>query len=375
MYAKKKPGIFLVIAAILLYLISVASFLAYQYFVVLRYNLRANPGIPTMLALAVGFLALVFTLISRKSKGAAIPAAILGVAVMVVAIFGLLEMNKFAPFRLMRTDQFLYSRIQTRINGSRAVFYLPSPFAQYVMHLLSGLFVLIHAIRLRMVPEEEAEAYIPASTSAYEGHTAASERSAYAAANAYESAELFTGSIGKMIVLTIITFCIYGLVWQYRLTRNMRIVAREDRRCTGEFLLQLFVPFYMLYWYHKRARTFAEGVRQDGWYAEDRSTLYVILGLIGLGIVNICLMQDDCNKLAAGTLARLDQSAAASASVYAATSAAGPAPATAATKSAPAGGDPEDVMQLIKDLARLHEQGILTDEEFEQKKAQLLAKL
>jgi hypothetical protein len=48
----------------------------------------------------------------------------------------------------------------------------------------------------------------------------------------------------------------------------------------------------------------------------------------------------------------------------------GPAPAAAAP--APAGGISGDAMTRLKELGQLHEQGVLTDEEFAQQKAKLL---
>jgi hypothetical protein len=47
-----------------------------------------------------------------------------------------------------------------------------------------------------------------------------------------------------------------------------------------------------------------------------------------------------------------------------------PAPAPA---SASSGGISSDAMQKLKELGQLHEQGILTDDEFEQQKQRLLA--
>jgi Short C-terminal domain len=45
----------------------------------------------------------------------------------------------------------------------------------------------------------------------------------------------------------------------------------------------------------------------------------------------------------------------------------------AAPASAPSGGISADAMQKLQDLGKLHEQGILTDEEFAQQKQRLLA--
>jgi putative oligomerization/nucleic acid binding protein len=50
-----------------------------------------------------------------------------------------------------------------------------------------------------------------------------------------------------------------------------------------------------------------------------------------------------------------------------------PAPPPAAPQAPPMAGPSSDAIDRLKELAQLHEQGVLTDQEFDQQKARLLA--
>ena len=62
-----------------------------------------------------------------------------------------------------------------------------------------------------------------------------------------------------------------------------------------EIVLMLFLPFLGIFLAEKK---FAEGCAAKGIPHTDNSILYLILGLIGLGIVGDCMLQNDLNKLA-----------------------------------------------------------------------------
>jgi hypothetical protein len=62
-----------------------------------------------------------------------------------------------------------------------------------------------------------------------------------------------------------------------------------------EIVLMLFLPFLGFYMTEKK---FAEGCAAKGIPHKDNSVLYLVLGLVGLGIVNYCMMQSDLNKIA-----------------------------------------------------------------------------
>ena len=151
--------------------------------------------------------------------------------------------------------------------------------------------------------------------------------------------ELYSDSIAKLVILTFVTLGIYGLIWKYRLMRNVRILSFEETDCTGEFLLFLFVPFYSLYWYATRGSRISEAARMQGRTIENRGVMYLLLALFGFPIIADCIMKSDFNKLATGT------GSAAFPGVY-------------------------DVALTLERYARMCDRGVITQEEFQRKKAE-----
>ena len=151
--------------------------------------------------------------------------------------------------------------------------------------------------------------------------------------------ELYSDSIAKLVILTFVTLGIYGLVWKYRLMRNVRILSFEETNCTGEFLLFLFVPFYSLYWYATRGSRISEAARMQGRTVENKGVMYLLLALFCFPIIADCIMQSDFNRLATGT-----------------GSAAFPRV--------------DDVAFTLERYARMCDRGVITQEEFQRKKAE-----
>lgn len=102
-------------------------------------------------------------------------------------------------------------------------------------------------------------------------------------------------NIVTCILLTLITCGIYGIYWIIMMTKEA--ISVKDPADSGilEIILMLFLSFVGFYLTEKK---FAEGCAARGIPHEDRSVLYLILGILGFGIVNFCLMQNDLNKIA-----------------------------------------------------------------------------
>lgn len=102
-------------------------------------------------------------------------------------------------------------------------------------------------------------------------------------------------SIGTCVILSIVTCGIYGIVWCVKMMKEAVQVKDEKDDGLVEILLGIFlcpVGFYLA------EKKLTEGCQQKGIAHEDRSVLYIILGFIGLGIVDYILMQGDLNKIA-----------------------------------------------------------------------------
>ena len=96
------------------------------------------------------------------------------------------------------------------------------------------------------------------------------------------------------ILLSLVTCGIYGIYWAIMLAREA--VSVKDPADSGllEIVLMLFLPFIGLFLAEKK---FADGCTARGIPHSDNSVLYLILGLVGLGIVGFCMLQNDLNKI------------------------------------------------------------------------------
>jgi hypothetical protein len=97
------------------------------------------------------------------------------------------------------------------------------------------------------------------------------------------------------IILSLVTCGIYSIYWIVMLTREA--VSVKDPAYNGilEIVLMLLLPFLGFFLTEKK---FAEGCAARGIAHSDNSVVYLVLGLFGLNIVSLCLMQNDLNKLA-----------------------------------------------------------------------------
>lgn len=102
-------------------------------------------------------------------------------------------------------------------------------------------------------------------------------------------------NIVTCILLSLITCGIYSIYWVIMMAKEAVSVKDASDSALLEIVLMLFLPFLGFFMTEKK---FAEGCAARGIAHEDRSVLYLILGLVGLGIVNFCLLQSDLNKLA-----------------------------------------------------------------------------
>ena len=98
-------------------------------------------------------------------------------------------------------------------------------------------------------------------------------------------------SIGVMILLFLSTFGIYPIVWTCKFQSELKQRTGEGFGAAGHFfMLLLTFGIYNIYW------QYAAGKRLAKQGAEDRSMIYLILGLI-FPILNPFLMQNQANGI------------------------------------------------------------------------------
>lgn len=107
-------------------------------------------------------------------------------------------------------------------------------------------------------------------------------------------------SIAVAIILSIVTCGIYAIYWFIVLTDDAKIESGDSSAPSGgiAFLLSLVTcGIYGLYWAYKMGKTIAVAESKNGIPGEDNSVLYLILQLVGLGIINYALMQNSLNTI------------------------------------------------------------------------------
>lgn len=103
--------------------------------------------------------------------------------------------------------------------------------------------------------------------------------------------------IALSIVLTIITCGIYGLYWIAKVQDDSLEISKEEGTSGGMVVLLSIITcgIYFLFWMYnlgKRIDKIAEN--PDG----SSNIIYLILTICGLGIVSLCLAQNELNAKA-----------------------------------------------------------------------------
>ncbi len=187
-----------------------------------------------------------------------------------------------------------------------------------------------------------------------------------AASGAASPGEKLRCGLGKHIVLLLITFGIWYLIWIYRVTDHLNCVEGEEKRTpVNQLLLCMFVPFYSIYWTYKSAQRLDKLAQSKG-VPSDLATLCLILAIF-VSIVPPIIMQDKLNDVfAVEDGAPAQYAAAPPQETLRSTPAAEPAPAAAQQGAA------KDVMEELKGYKALLDDGVITQEDYDAKKKQLL---
>ena len=96
--------------------------------------------------------------------------------------------------------------------------------------------------------------------------------------------------------LSFVTCGIYMLYWIYRLNDEINELAQDEMAPGGGLVIILTVltcGIYGLYWYYRMGEK-CDYIAQTH---TSNNILYLVLGIFGLGIVSIALMQDTVNRV------------------------------------------------------------------------------
>lgn len=108
-------------------------------------------------------------------------------------------------------------------------------------------------------------------------------------------------NIATSIILTLVTCGIYGIYWFVVLTDDIKLSSGDESAPSGgiAFLLTIVTcGIYGIYWGYRMGKALVIAKQKNNLNAEDNSVLYLILQVLGLGIINYALMQNELNVIA-----------------------------------------------------------------------------
>ena len=107
-------------------------------------------------------------------------------------------------------------------------------------------------------------------------------------------------NIAVSIILTIVTCGIYGIYWFICLTNEVEAASEDRNMASGgvAFLLTIITcGIYGFYWAYKMGKLLMVAEEKNNLRVTDNSVVYLILQLIGFGIINYALIQNDLNEI------------------------------------------------------------------------------
>ena len=106
-------------------------------------------------------------------------------------------------------------------------------------------------------------------------------------------------SPAMVIVLYFITCGIYFYFWVYQVSKETKEFLGDDSINPGMEVLLSFVTcgLYTIYWYYKYGKLQLEMGRRAGMPDTDNSILYLILSVLGLGVISMAILQDQLNTI------------------------------------------------------------------------------
>lgn len=102
-------------------------------------------------------------------------------------------------------------------------------------------------------------------------------------------------SIAMAIILSIVTCGIYMFYWIYKLNNEVNELAEDPNALGGGMVVFLSIitcGIYYFYWLYKMGQK-CDYISQT---QSHNAILFLVLGIFGLGIVSVALIQDTINK-------------------------------------------------------------------------------
>ncbi|ADL53563.1 DUF4234 domain-containing protein [Clostridium cellulovorans] len=105
-------------------------------------------------------------------------------------------------------------------------------------------------------------------------------------------------NIAVAIILTIITFGIYGLYWMAALSNeSSRYLSKESSGGLEVLFTLITCGIYGIYWNYKMGKKLYGVQAKTSTSPSDDSILYLLLSIFGLSIISLAIMQSKVNDL------------------------------------------------------------------------------
>ncbi len=106
-------------------------------------------------------------------------------------------------------------------------------------------------------------------------------------------------SIGKCILFSFITCGIYSLFWIYSALNDLYYLDGSNESPAKDLILGIVTCGIYYFWmWAKMARMISNIRVKNNLPDSNNSVLFVVLYLFGLGLVNLCIVQDNINAFA-----------------------------------------------------------------------------
>lgn len=103
--------------------------------------------------------------------------------------------------------------------------------------------------------------------------------------------------MGTHIVLCLYTMGIWYFIWIYRTTKYLNETSNlEKYNPKSELLLCIFIPFYQIFWYYKHGQKIDSLLKQRRINNSDMTFMFLILAII-VPVLACVLMQDKINAV------------------------------------------------------------------------------
>jgi len=109
-------------------------------------------------------------------------------------------------------------------------------------------------------------------------------------------------NIAIAIILSIVTFGIYGIIWMISMADELNEASGDTNAPSGGMVVLLSIVtcgIYQWIWLYKAGDAISQARRIRGLpTSSENGVLYLVLSLVGLGIVSWALIQSELNKIA-----------------------------------------------------------------------------